>query len=220
MSGRSRRAPLASRCAGLLGIALACAPSCAGHADALARGQRHYEDNQYERALALWRDLDRRRAAFSPRERARFAYFRGMTDYRLGFRDDARHWLAIAKAADVRQPGALDPSWLERLEGALADLGREALGLRPDGGDVVQTIELSPESAPSDPTSGAGRALDPPAVPSGSVPAADEPAPGEVTPADPAAPAVPDPPDPTGVAPAGEPLSTDPSSSPRPWPRR
>lgn len=131
--------------------------ACAGYGDALARGQRYYEDNQYERALALWRDLDRRQASFAPAERTRYAYFRGMTDYRLGYRDDARHWLAIAKARDGTVGGVLGAAWHERLEGALVDLERETLGIRSTGGDVVQTIELTPSAAPPEhPDAGGG----------------------------------------------------------------
>jgi hypothetical protein len=135
----------------LLGLVLASAASCAGQSDALTRGQRYYEDNQYEKALSLWRDLDRRQVPLSSTERARFAYLRGMTDYRLGFRDDARHWLAVAKSTDVQSPGGLDVSSRERLEGALGDLEREAFGIQSDGRDVVQTIEAPPEVMPSDP---------------------------------------------------------------------
>lgn len=194
-----RARPSRARLACSYSLAVACLCSCAGHADALERGQRLYEDNQYERALALWRELDRREAAFGPRERARYAYFRGMTDYRLGFRDDARHWLAIAKATDAQQPGALVPTWLERLDGALTDLGREALGLRPDGSDAVQTIELAPGGstssigAPADSTLG-------------------EAAPGDARSSGDAGP--------SGAAAAGEPLPTDPGASPLPAPRR
>lgn len=122
---------------------LSSALGCASQSDALARGQRYYEDNQYERALALWRDLDRRGAEFNAAERARYAYLRGMTDYRLGYRDDARHWLAIARAADAAQPGSLGSVWLERLDSALRDLGRTPA--RSSGAaDVVQTIEAPP----------------------------------------------------------------------------
>jgi hypothetical protein len=124
------------------GWAVFAALSCAGYGDALARGQRYYEDNQYERALALWRDLDRREAEFAPDERTRYAYFRGMTDYRLGYREDARYWLAIAKARDAGGSGGLGSAWRDRLEGALVDLDRETFGIRADGRDVVQTIEL------------------------------------------------------------------------------
>jgi hypothetical protein len=135
----------------LLGLALASSVSCAGQSDALMRGQRYYEDNQYEKALSLWRDLDRRRVPLSTTERARFAYLRGMTDYRLGFRHDARHWLAVAKGTDAQSPGGLDVSSRERLEGALGDLEREVFGIHPDGSDVVQTIEAPPGVVPSDP---------------------------------------------------------------------
>jgi hypothetical protein len=153
---RARRARLErSRCKTpssfrnrVIGIALwTSLAACAGHSDAIERGQRYYEDNQYERALALWRDLDRRDATLPPAERARFAYFRGMTDYRLGFRDDARHWLAIAKARDVDGSAGLGATWRERLDGALADLDRETFGIRSDGSDVIQTIEAPPDTA-------------------------------------------------------------------------
>jgi hypothetical protein len=130
-------------------VSVVCLIACAGESDALRRGQRYYEDNQYERALALWRDLDRRDVQLSPEERVRFAYFRGMTDYRLGFREDARHWLSIAKAESTRYPGGLDPRWLERLDGALADLRLTALAASQSNGDVVQTIEITPSTAPS-----------------------------------------------------------------------
>lgn len=130
---------------GLMATVGVCAAlSCASHSDALARGQRYYEDNQYERALALWRDLDRRGAVFSSSERARYAYFRGMTDYRLGYRDDARHWLAIARAREAAQSGSLGSASLERLDSALADLGRNPAHSGRGAADVVQTIEAAP----------------------------------------------------------------------------
>lgn len=140
---RRARASSAVRAVAVAGCALACAT----HSDALARGQRYYEENQYERALALWRDLDRRGAGFEGPERARFAYFRGMTDYRLGYRDDARHWLAIARATEEAHPGALGSVWLERLDSALTDL---AQATRPSGQgpDAVQTIEAPPDVLP------------------------------------------------------------------------
>jgi hypothetical protein len=139
------------RAALLLGVVLASTARCAAQSDAITRGQRYYEDNQYEKALSLWRDLDRRRVPLSSTERARFAYLRGMTDYRLGFRGDARHWLAVAKGTDALSPGGLDVSSRERLESALGDLEREAFGIHPDGSDVVQTIEAPPEVMRAEP---------------------------------------------------------------------
>ena len=84
------------RAAFALALALA---GCATYREDLYRGQRLYEDNQYERALALWRVLESDTDSLSFNEQARYAYLRGMTDYRLGFRPDSRHWLAIAGRA-------------------------------------------------------------------------------------------------------------------------
>jgi hypothetical protein len=151
---KARRAPVVA--AGILAAVSLCGGSCATYSDALARGQRYYEDNQYERALALWRDLDRREAEaeFEPAERARYAYFRGMTDYRLGYRDDARHWLAIARAADGAQ-SALGAVWLERIDNALADLEHSS-GRAVGAADLVQTIEAPPGTVlPVEPSSDA-----------------------------------------------------------------
>ena len=46
----------------------------------------------YEHALALWRALEADSDSLRPDDQARYAYLRGMTDYRLGFRADSRHW--------------------------------------------------------------------------------------------------------------------------------
>ena len=155
-------------------LALGCNPERA----ALLRGQAYYEDNQYERALSLWRSLERRQYELSPSEFARYAYLRGMTDYRLGFHADARHWLALAKVAERQRPGGLNGTWLPRLDGALADLDREWSGMPVGNADSVQSIEAPPLETPAT----EGPAQEPPAVP----PAGDAP---ETTPATP--PAVP-----------------------------
>jgi len=61
-------------------------------------------------------------------EQARYAYLRGMTDFRLNYRADARHWLALAKAIDQEHPGGLSPQFKSRLEESLNDLNREVYG--------------------------------------------------------------------------------------------
>ena len=87
-----------------------------------------YEENQYEHALALWRVLEEDSDSLSPNDRARYAYLRGMTAYRLGFRSDSRHWLAIAKATDQAHVGSLSAEWEERLEQSLTDLNQDVYG--------------------------------------------------------------------------------------------
>jgi hypothetical protein len=102
--------------------------ACATYREDLNRGQRLYEENQYEHALALWRNLEPDTDSLSFNDQARYAYLRGMTDYRLGFRADARHWLAVARATEQEHPGGLNPEWKERLGKSLDELNRDVYG--------------------------------------------------------------------------------------------
>jgi len=151
-----------------LAAALLALCSCSGNHDALARGQRYYEDNQFERALAIWRDLERHAPSFHPEESVRYAYLRGMTDYRLGFRDEARHWLGLATARERRWPGSIDPDWSSRLASALGDLDRDVFGIPASPSDPVQSIEAPLPPAASSQAAGAPelpRPLSPPPSP-------------------------------------------------------
>ncbi len=118
------RSAACSLCA-LLAVFVA---ACATYREDLNRGQRMYEKNRYENALAIWRVLENDSDALSPMDQARYAYFRGMTDYRLGFRADARHWLAIAQATEESAPGGLRADWIERLNQSLTDLNGDVYG--------------------------------------------------------------------------------------------
>lgn len=150
---------LAACCAGL---------ACAGERAALLRGQAYYEDNQFERALAIWRDVERRQSDLSPSDFARYAYLRGMTDYRLGFHLDARYWLGLAQVARQQYPSALDTAWAARLDSALSDLNRRRLGLRGGAEDAVQSIEAPPRTTTPEtatPETPAAPGIDPQAPP-------------------------------------------------------
>jgi hypothetical protein len=123
--------------------------SCGAYSAELQRGQRYYERNEYDAALAVWRGLDANSSALGAHEQTQYAYLRGMTDYRLGFRADARHWLALAQTSEHLHPGGLPLPWHERLVQTLVDLERTGIGIvkpnktgNPDG--PVQTIEVSP----------------------------------------------------------------------------
>src|SRR5258706_4806241 len=105
-------------------LVLACA-GCATYREDLYRGQRLYEENQYERALALWRVLESDTDSLSFNEQSRYAYLRGMTDYRLGFRADSRHWLAIAKAIEQEHNRGLNPEGKPRLHESVEDLDKD-----------------------------------------------------------------------------------------------
>jgi hypothetical protein len=107
------------RAAMLLALATS---GCATYRDELARGQTAFEQNQHERALAIFRPLEQEQEHFSPSEQARYAYLRGMTDFRIGYRAEAWHWLVIAAELDRAGKGLLPRDWKRRMEDALADL--------------------------------------------------------------------------------------------------
>ena len=112
----------------LVWIAALLTLGCSTYREDLNRGQRLYEENQYEHALAIWRVLEPDADSLSLNDQARYAYLRGMTDYRLGFRPYARHWLGIARAIDKEHPGGLNQEWRDRLDKSLADLDKDVYG--------------------------------------------------------------------------------------------
>jgi hypothetical protein len=107
-----------------LALALSLA-GCATYQDDLARSQKAFEQNQHERALAILRALENDSTHLSPAERAQYAYLRGMTDYRIGYRSDARHWLAAARAIETQTPNSLPEEWTKRMNETLGELNDE-----------------------------------------------------------------------------------------------
>lgn len=138
----------------VLALSLVCAlPACTTYRDQLVRSQQSFEQNQHERTLGLLRALEPNLYRLAPPEQAQYAYLRGMTDYRIGYRTDARHWLAIAKVYDETSPGMLPTDWKSRMNEALDEMNRVVYG---DG-----LVGLAASRKPSDDTSSA----EPPASP-------------------------------------------------------
>lgn len=96
--------------------------ACTTYRDQLVRSQASFEQNQHERALGQLRALEPHMTKLAQPEQAQYAYLRGMNDFRLGYRDDARHWLAIAKTYDDASPGTLPSDWKARMNDALEEL--------------------------------------------------------------------------------------------------
>lgn len=155
--------------------AAAGAAGCATYAQDLERARAHYNTNQYEKALALFRVLEDDMDSYSAPERAQYAYLRGMSDYRLAeispqgsgvtdprksFRDNARHWLGIAAAIEKQTPGGITDDEKQRLNETLTDLNR----------DVFGGAESIPEAAPG--AAGAPGAPGAPAAPEAAPPGA------------------------------------------------
>lgn len=142
----------------LLPLLLLAPLSCATYSEDLNRGQRMYEENKYENALAIWRVLEADSDSLSFNDQARYAYLRGMTDYRLGYRPDSRHWLAIAKATEQEHAGGLSVEWKERLEQSLADLNQDVYGgaerFDKSNSTAVEHTQPAPaDTAPATPSS-------------------------------------------------------------------
>ena len=128
--------------AAVLGAAVAAsalALGCATYSDDLSRGQKYYDGNEHERALAVLRALEPDIDSLKSEDRVRYYYVRGMTDYRLAsdsykVRPDARYWLGLAQAGEEETHGALTDDQKARVKEALDDLSHDVYG----GADVVE----------------------------------------------------------------------------------
>ena len=90
----------------------------------MERAQGYYEQNQYDRALAIFRRLDANREQLDEASRLRYFYLRGMIDYRLGYRTEARYWLGLATSTQTRIGIELELDEKERLASALGNLNQ------------------------------------------------------------------------------------------------
>jgi hypothetical protein len=136
---------------------------CATYRQDLDRARHHYEDNQYEAALALFRVLEPDLDSLSPAEQTQYAYLRGMTDYRLAsiaqpgsnvkdpkqdFRNNARHWLSVAAAIEKQSPGGMADEEKQRLTDAMTDLNHDVYG----GADTAEEASTAtPATKPKKP---------------------------------------------------------------------
>jgi len=118
----------------LASLAALTASGCSTPRAQLSRCQDAFDQNQHERALAVARQLEDDLPRLEPAERARYAYIRGMTDHRIGYDLEARHWLIIADAMEKQFPGSLPTEWMAKLAETLTPLneavyrdGNEAL---------------------------------------------------------------------------------------------
>ncbi len=136
---------------------------CQTYRQDLDRAEKHYAAARFESSLALLRVLERDLGALSPAEQARYAYCRGMTDYRLAavtvrgtnvadpqasFRAHSRHWLSLARALEQRTPGSLDDDKRSRLDAALAELDEEVHATAKE--EALRALGASPRSSDSD----------------------------------------------------------------------
>jgi hypothetical protein len=114
-------------CLGALAVLVVFA-GCQTYQDDLTRAQRAFEQNQHERALAILRQLEPDTSRLSLSEQAQYAYVRGMTDYRIGYKVDARHWLALCRTMEQQTAGLLPEDWKKRAVEALNEMNENVYG--------------------------------------------------------------------------------------------
>lgn len=144
----------------VVGLACLATASCQTYQSDLARSQRAYEKNNDEQALAILRGLEVDERHLSESDRGQYAYLRGMVDYRIGYRADARHWLSLAREIQKSVPNSIPEEWAARLDEKLNALndevykdGVQALGDTPgehDGSAHAKKADPDSKAAEDD----------------------------------------------------------------------
>jgi hypothetical protein len=163
---------------GLLLVASASSfVGCATYEDELGRSQRAFDASEHERALAILRALEPESGRLSTSDRAHYAYLRGMTDYRIGYKIDARHWLGIAAAIEQGTPGSIPPESVARLNEALKEMNEAvyASGVEALSNDITaaSTSAKSKAAGPAVDEDESAHGADAPAPKKKSAPKAD-----------------------------------------------
>jgi hypothetical protein len=123
-----RRDTLSAFASAVVLCVAASAPSgCVSHRAELKSAERAFSQDQHELTLALLRDLEEDLRHMTPQERAVYSYLRGMTDYRVGYRVDARTWLGMAWAEHQRDASLLSEDWAKRSREVLAEMNEEVI---------------------------------------------------------------------------------------------
>ena len=144
---------------GLVAVSAWAAQACTTYQDDLNRSQRAFDQSEHERALAILRQLEPDMARLTVGDQAHYCFLRGMTDYRIGYKADSRHWLALAAAIEQATPGSLPPDSAKRMNESLKEMnetvyngGIEALtndtSKKPQGEEEVPRDSKDSQAAP------------------------------------------------------------------------
>jgi hypothetical protein len=95
---------------------------CTSIASELHTAQLLYKDARYEDAQIWLGELQVEASSMPPPELARFYYLRGMTAFRLGQREDALHYLALADQLNTEDPQRLPGNWRAVMERTLQEI--------------------------------------------------------------------------------------------------
>ena len=107
---------------------------CAALRDDMVRAENAYDEARYDDAMVWLVDLEQDTPDMDIDMRARFYYLRGMTAYRLGHRNPALHYLALAREVSGEEGSrALMPEQRQTMERTLAELTPQDASFRARG---------------------------------------------------------------------------------------
>lgn len=128
-------------------LATAVGAGCAAIREDMQRAEASYEAARYEDTLVWLRDLEDDAPSMDLTLRARYFYLRGMTEYRLGNRSDALHYLAVAREVASEEGADLRPEWRQIMERTLQELTPRDRSHRPPEADAVEATETAQTGA-------------------------------------------------------------------------
>ena len=132
----------------VVGLCGLTATACSNYRDDLDRAASHYNRNQYENAIALLQPLELDLDSLSDQERAQYAYYRGMSHFRLNQRREARHWLGVAAAQEKNHAGSIGQEEKQRVTEPLDDLNRAVFGLAETPADKKKPCKTDADCDP------------------------------------------------------------------------
>ena len=105
-----------------LAVLFVALPACGATSRELHSAQLLYKDARYEAALSWLSELDARASEMLPAELVRLYYLRGMASFRLGQREDALHYLALADALCADDTDLLPEAWRPVMQRTLQEI--------------------------------------------------------------------------------------------------
>lgn len=135
---RGYRSPVSVVARRLGAVVVACTLfACEGY---VRHGSALYGDGRYIEAAEVFERTEHRLGEYTPREKAEYGLYRGMTLLVLGDLGNARRWMAYSYEVERANPGTLRAD-----RRALLDRGWFELGQRQRG--EVETRPLAPSTA-------------------------------------------------------------------------
>ncbi len=136
----------------VIGVAgMILAGSIIGCSSYVHRGSALYADGRYIEAAEVFERTEGRLAESSPREKAEYALYRGMTLLVLGDLNNSHRWLTYAYDIERAVPGSLHQDKRALLDRSWYDLGQKIHPAAPPPPTAVAASQPPPPIPPPEP---------------------------------------------------------------------